>query len=108
MGNEYARAEALSGLAPHLPETLLSQALAAALAIGHEYARAEALSRLAPHLTSINLSFWYEILQILSQHGRGNLLVDIPNLSSTIIYLGGIQALVATAWAIQDVCRQWK
>jgi hypothetical protein len=51
---DYARARALSGLAPHLPPDLrdaaLAQALAAAAQIASDYDRARALSGLAPHL----------------------------------------------------------
>jgi hypothetical protein len=49
-----ARAEALTGLAPHLPAeqrpVVLAEALRAATAITHERFRAEALTGLAPHL----------------------------------------------------------
>ena len=52
--SDLYRAEALTGLAPHLPAGqqpgVLSQALAAATAISDDYARTEALTGLAPHL----------------------------------------------------------
>jgi hypothetical protein len=47
---DYARPEALSALAEHLPPDLLAQALATAAAITDDSARAEALSALAEHL----------------------------------------------------------
>ncbi len=47
---ERTRAEALSGLAPHLPEPLKVETLQAARTIQGEEARAKALSGLAPHL----------------------------------------------------------
>ncbi len=50
IGDEYHRAEALAGLASHLPQELLSQALAAAREIKGGDARARALAALAPHL----------------------------------------------------------
>ncbi|TRV46460.1 MAG: apoptotic protease-activating factor, partial [Microcystis panniformis Mp_GB_SS_20050300_S99D] len=49
IGNEYQRARALTGLAPHLPEILL-EALATAREIRDEYQRARALTGLAPYL----------------------------------------------------------
>ncbi|NCR75248.1 MAG: trypsin-like serine protease, partial [Microcystis aeruginosa K13-06] len=49
IGNEYNRASALTGLAPHLPE-VLPEALEIARGIGDEYNRARALTGLAPHL----------------------------------------------------------
>ncbi len=48
--DESARAQALTGLAPHLPADLLAQALTAATAIGDDDDRARALTGLAPHL----------------------------------------------------------
>ncbi len=50
IGDERARARALSGLAPHLGPGSLSEAVAAARAIGDKPARARALSGLAPRL----------------------------------------------------------
>ena len=44
------RAEALSAMAPHLSDSLLSIALGTALGIQDDYYRAYALSGLAPHL----------------------------------------------------------
>ncbi|MBC7226280.1 MAG: AAA family ATPase [Thermoflexales bacterium] len=46
----WQRAHALAGLAPHLPEELLREALAAAWKIGDASDRAEDLAGLAPHL----------------------------------------------------------
>ena len=48
--DDSARAQALTGLAPHLPPDLLAQALTAATAIPSDYDRARALTGLAPHL----------------------------------------------------------
>jgi hypothetical protein len=45
-----SRARGLTGLAPHLPASLLAQALDAATAITSDSSRAEALAGLAPHL----------------------------------------------------------
>ncbi len=50
IGNEYHRARALTGLAPHLPEILLPEALEVARGIRDESDRATALAWLAPHL----------------------------------------------------------
>ena len=44
------RAERLKAISPHLPSTLLPEALATAREIGHEYYRAKALTGLAPYL----------------------------------------------------------
>ncbi len=51
--NQKYRADALSSIAPHLPETLLSQALEAARGIPDEWHRALALGSIAPHLPEI-------------------------------------------------------
>ncbi|NCR65376.1 MAG: trypsin-like serine protease, partial [Microcystis aeruginosa LL11-07] len=47
------RAERLKAISPHLPSTLLPEALATAREIGNEYYRAEALTGLAPYLPEI-------------------------------------------------------
>jgi hypothetical protein len=52
IGHESDRAEALTGLAPYLPE-ILPEALATAREIGDEYYRAKALTGLAPYLPEI-------------------------------------------------------
>ena len=49
IGDKYYRVEALTGLAPHLPE-VLPEALEVTRAIGYQSSRAEALIGLAPHL----------------------------------------------------------
>ncbi|MCZ8227160.1 MAG: apoptotic protease-activating factor, partial [Microcystis sp. LE19-84.1B] len=48
IGSENYRAWALTGLAPHLPESLLPEALAVARGIGTENTRASASTRLGP------------------------------------------------------------
>ena len=48
--DDFARAQALTGIAPHLPADLLAQALAAATAITGDAARAAVLTGLAPQL----------------------------------------------------------
>jgi hypothetical protein len=53
IGNEYHRARALTGLAPHLPEILLPEALEVARGIRDESSRVEALIGLAPHLPQV-------------------------------------------------------
>jgi hypothetical protein len=48
--DDEKRAERLKAISPHLPSTLLPEALATAREIGHEYYRAMALTGLAPYL----------------------------------------------------------
>ena len=50
---EYQRADALSELAPHLPEALMSEALATALSIRDELHRTDALCELVPYLSEV-------------------------------------------------------
>src|SRR5262249_42620928 len=56
---EYDRSEGLAALAPHLPESLLTQALETARAMEYESSRSVALAVLAPHLQE---SLWSEVL----------------------------------------------
>ena len=106
----FRRVSALSRLAPHLPSSLLPEALEAARAIENEQHRASALSGLAPHLpeSTNELAFWCEILSVLSCCQRKDFLTDLVKLDRVILALGGTEALRQAVRGIQDVCRQWK
>ena len=104
------QAEALTKLAPHLPETLWPEALAAARSIQSEDKRAKAFSTLLSELnpSSVNYSLWKECLEILATNNRKVVLKNISQLSPIIMALGGKEALAEIALAIQDVGRWWK
>jgi hypothetical protein len=57
--------------------------------------------------SSLDFSLWKDGLRVLAYRDRKGLLEDISKLSSVIIALGGDEALVQTARAIQEVGRQW-
>jgi hypothetical protein len=88
IGPEWARANALSGLAPHLGELERSRALAeavtAARAIGDEEDRANALSGLAPHLGPDLLAEALGAARAIGDAGdRANALIGLaPRLAS--------------------------
>ncbi|NET82097.1 MAG: hypothetical protein F6J94_09175 [Moorea sp. SIO1F2] len=108
--NKFMRAIVLSKLAPHLPETLLPEVLETSRAIQSEYYRAEAFSGLIknPHFSlQEDVSLWQEFLHTLACHDRQDFLIDLVNLSPTIISLGGKEALAAIVESIQDVSRWW-
>lgn len=109
--DERSRAEALAGLAAHLPADLLTEALAAARAIGDEWYRAQALAGLAPRLaklpTAILLPLWRETLPPLAGHTRQALLADLAALAPVIAVLGGAEAVAETSRAIRDMGRWW-
>jgi len=92
---KWSRAEALAGLAPHLPEALLREALAG----------------LAPHLAALFRSglylLWQEMLPLLARRTRRDLLADLRALSPVVAALGGAEAVEETFLAIQDVGRWW-
>ena len=96
--NQKYRADALSSIAPHLPETLLSQALEAARGIPDEWHRALALGSIAPHLPEILPEALEAARAIQSEFHRALALVKIaPHLPETLLS----QALEA-ARAIPD------
>ena len=66
ISDERHRASVLSGLVPHLPESLLPEALEAARAISDESSRTSALSRLAPHLSASLLPEALEAARVIS------------------------------------------
>lgn len=81
--SEWARVDALKGLASRLPGGLLSKALAIAQAIEIELARAEALIALAPRLPKTLLGGVFTAGQNLQDEGvRAAVLIDLaPYLS---------------------------
>jgi hypothetical protein len=107
----------LAGLAPHLPEPLLQEALAAAGEIGDEDARAKALAGLASYVVTLPrpalARLWAEpqdgipLLRFLARRSRRDLLSDIRALVPVIAVLGGDEAVAETFHAIQDVSRWW-
>src|SRR5262249_36521091 len=115
MRDEGARAEVLSGLAPHLGEPersrALAEALAAARAIRDVESRAEALSGLAPRLVSLPGSslvrLWSNVLHNSSVRERRGLLSDLKALSPLILALGGPEGAREVASAILDSGRWW-
>ncbi len=101
----------LAALAPHLPEALLLEALAAAQAIEDEGDRAKALEALAQRLVERPVeelrSLWPGLLAHLTQRSRKDLLSDLRALTPVITKLGGDEAIDELFHAIQDVGRWW-
>ena len=110
IGEECERAEALTGLAPYLPENLLPEALAIAKAGGNQDLRAETLKALTAQLTfaNVDLSFRQDVLQALRSLTRPNFLETVPNLVPLILHFGGEVALREVLQGIRDVCRWWQ
>jgi hypothetical protein len=100
----------LTGLAPHLPESLLPEALEIARGIGSEEYRASALQALTATLTpaNVDLSFWQDVLHALGTLTRLHFLETIPNLVPLILHFEGEVALREVYQSIKDVSRWWK
>ncbi|NEO22876.1 MAG: hypothetical protein F6K53_04310 [Moorea sp. SIO4A1] len=107
--DEFWRANAVSILARHFSE-ILPEALETARAIQSEYHRAIAFSILIenPNFSlQEDVSLWQEFLHTLACRDREFFLRELVDLSSTIISLGGKEALAAIVESIQDVSRWW-
>ncbi|MFN9734841.1 MAG: hypothetical protein ACK544_13105, partial [Microcystis sp.] len=104
------RAERLKAISPHLPSTLLPEALATAREIGNESSRARALQALTKVLTPANVdqSFWEKTLHVLGTLTRHHFLETIPNLVPLILHCGGLVALREVYQGIREVSRWWK
>ncbi|MEB3181642.1 MAG: hypothetical protein VKL59_21795 [Nostocaceae cyanobacterium] len=104
----------LIALAEKLPdEKLFPELLAAARQIESESSRADLLIDLAPRLSSqmpLNELFplWKDTLHLLSRKKRQDLQPDIAALTAVIFKLGGKEAMLELASAIQDVGKWWK
>ena len=109
---EGARAKALAGLTPHLPESLLGEALEAARAIGDEGDRAKALAALANHVKKLPLStlypLWCKALHALGGGIRSDLLSGINNLMPVITILGQKSVAEEIMHNIKDTGQWWK
>jgi hypothetical protein len=85
----------LAGLVPHLPESLLAEALEIARTIGNEYERGWALHELTYVLTPTNVdrSLWEPTLHALGTLTRPDFLASISTLVPLILHFGGVAAL---------------
>jgi hypothetical protein len=105
-----SRALALSGLAPYLTASLWPEALAVAREIRSASARASALSGLLLQIDwrSINLDFWCETLNTLSQLDRTSFIQEMPQLVQGILAFGDNAALASVVVAMREICEQWR
>jgi hypothetical protein len=111
------RASALQALAPHLPQSLLADAAAAASQLPatrylvNKNARAEALAALAIQLAKLPpillYPIWRETLSRLSRSSRPDLLWDLKALLPILTGLGCANAPLAMAQAITAVAQRW-
>jgi hypothetical protein len=108
--NKYSQADALSDLAAHLPNELLSQALDVARGIQDESDRARVLSDLAAHLPNELLSQALDIARgIQNESNRAQVLSDLaahlPNelLSQALDIARGIQNESNRAQVLSDL-----
>src|SRR5262249_52569952 len=114
IGDEWACAHALAGLAPRLPPELLAEALQAARAIRDGRARARALAGLAPRLAALPrqhlASLWTDTLHLLAKHTRPDLVAALRALAPVLVALAGPDPgaeLAEVPQAVLDVARWW-
>lgn len=101
--DDYARAYALTSLAPHLSPDQLAAALSAATAItGHDY-RAQALTGLAPHLHPDQLPTALSATTAITSHGaRAHTLTSLAPHLPPNDQLAILAQALAAATAITD------
>lgn len=112
--DSYGRARVLAHLPKHLSGELLYQALEIASKIEDTRHRAEAFESLKDrwlvwleHDPAHGIQAWQDNFQILASRPREDLLSDLSALASVIAKIGGIEAIVETFNATQDVGRWW-
>ena len=108
----YSRGQALESVVRRLDELGDSDRAQALVGeIGHEYWRAEASADLARHWVQLPwdgaYARWQEVLPVLADSTRENLLSDLRALAPAIDGLGGQVALAETCRAVQDVGHWW-
>jgi hypothetical protein len=110
--DEETLADTLIGLAEWLPENMLRRAFKAAQRIENkEYQRAKVFARLTARLVDVPSSecsaIWSDLIRDLANGTRVKLLKDLRSLMPLLASLGGVEALLATGEAIEDVGRYW-
>jgi hypothetical protein len=113
--DEYTRGINFAKIASRLSEQkksgVLKKAINTISEIEDEDLREQGLVEIVPYLLELkpsNLhSMWSEMLHTSSQKTRSGLLSDIGALVPIILALGGEEALLETARAIEDVGRWW-
>ncbi len=96
-----------------IPDNLYNQALNAVCQIKHDYSCAITLSSFAYHILSKRpihniFDVWKEITKLLFKLQRQELLNIMERLAPVIFNLGGKEAFIELANAIQDVSRWWR
>lgn len=110
--DEGTLADALTGLAEWLPEDLLRRTFKSAQKVQREeFQRAALLTSLAARLAKVpppeRYRVWTDLIRDLANGTRVRLLKDLHSLIPLIAGLGGVEALLATGEAIEDVGRYW-
>lgn len=105
------QSQALSVLAPHLPQELLEEAWPLALNIETEGERRRALAALAIELANLHPAvlypLWAKGTRRLAVRSRRNFLNDLQALAPIILGLGGADATAEIIKTIHDIGRWW-
>jgi hypothetical protein len=107
------RAQALAGMAPHLPQGLMGEALDLARQIGPPGARSQALVPLALRMSQFPFDgalypLWREILTLLSRGTRRDLLDQVADLAPVMVALCDSDQIVKdVVHSITRVGRSW-
>jgi hypothetical protein len=111
MRQDRPRANVLKDVAVKLPDELLSEAWEIANSIRDDSARADAYSALAHTLIRVPPAAlfprWCDALNTLSTRPRKDLFNLATPLCCTLERLGGTEALLGAARAIEEVARWW-
>jgi hypothetical protein len=107
---ETEQAEVLGEIASRIPETKFSDVLEISQQILPVSLQSRILNLLISRLEQPSVYFagWCDILHILSQNSRKELLENIHKLVPAIAKLGGVEAIAETVRAVEDVKRQWQ
>ncbi|WP_346289516.1 NB-ARC domain-containing protein [Sphaerothrix gracilis] len=107
--SDEQKSKAIQYVASKIPSTVFEDVFKLSLAIKADFYRAIAVFSLLPYANTLSFDYeeWCKVLSALSCHSREAILEIMPLLTSTILALGGQEALVETADAIESVGQQW-
>jgi hypothetical protein len=112
--DEGPRAQVLTGLAPHLPETERVELLLTLIQKLSSFVQSDNLGQLIATWQAGDFArlqaqpaFWSVVLRALSHQPRSALVKNLGALAPVINYMGGPAAVAETIRAMRDVAAWW-
>ena len=110
IGADFAKADVLGRLISISPQHMISKTMIVIDSIVDPFYRAEAYSQIIKEYDLEDCSYadWCELIRLLANRKRADLMGDLATLYPAILHLGGEDAGRRMVREMTRVCRQWK